>query len=533
MADRLKAIQAKLLEWWNQFTSKQKTIIVIMGAVVIFTFAILLYIFSRPQYVTFRQLASATETSAIVEVLDSAGIPNQVTGGGLTIEVEASQVDMAEVALGAAGLATSDPSLKDAISGGMSTTESERQKYYVEYLEKYLESNFENYTAVKSAKVQLHIPDQDGTLIAKQEESSAYIQLELNGTFTQENAANMAKATAAKLGNKSTENIIIMDTHANLLFSGEGDYTTAGQASSYLELTEQAEAFIKHKVANALLSSGQFHMVEVSPFLEFDYSSYEYTEHRYEAQDGREEGYKSHETVTESENTNGGGGVPGTDSNDDDKTTYVYEDGGDSSSSTSHRETDYLLDETMLSKMTPAGVIAYDKSSITVTAIAYNAVREEVVKSQGLLDDMTWEQYKDANNISVKIDVDDDFYSAVATATGIDKDEITIVAFRQNLFYDQERADVNWTDILSVATIIIILVLLGIVVYQSMGMKMVSESEEELSVEDLLQSTPEPEINDIGIEPKSETRRMIEKFVDENPEIAANLLRNWLDEDWR
>ena len=45
MAERLKAIQAKLLEWWNQFTSKQKTIIVIMGAVVIFTFAILLYIF--------------------------------------------------------------------------------------------------------------------------------------------------------------------------------------------------------------------------------------------------------------------------------------------------------------------------------------------------------------------------------------------------------------------------------------------------------------------------------------------------------
>jgi len=25
---------------------------------------------------------------------------------------------------------------------------------------------------------------------------------------------------------------------------------------------------------------------------------------------------------------------------------------------------------------------------------------------------------------------------------------------------------------------------------------------------------------------------MIEKFVDENPESAANLLRNWLNEDW-
>ena len=29
-----------------------------------------------------------------------------------------------------------------------------------------------------------------------------------------------------------------------------------------------------------------------------------------------------------------------------------------------------------------------------------------------------------------------------------------------------------------------------------------------------------------------ETRKLIEKFVDENPEAVANLLRNWLNEDW-
>ena len=31
---------------------------------------------------------------------------------------------------------------------------------------------------------------------------------------------------------------------------------------------------------------------------------------------------------------------------------------------------------------------------------------------------------------------------------------------------------------------------------------------------------------------KSETRLMIEKFVDENPEAVASLLRNWLNEEW-
>ncbi len=51
-------------------------------------------------------------------------------------------------------------------------------------------------------------------------------------------------------------------------------------------------------------------------------------------------------------------------------------------------------------------------------------------------------------------------------------------------------------------------------------------------MEKMLQSTPEPTVEDIDVETKSETRKMIDKFVDENPEAAANLLRNWLNEDW-
>ena len=83
--------------------------------------------------------------------------------------------------------------------------------------------------------------------------------------------------------------------------------------------------------------------------------------------------------------------------------------------------------------------------------------------------------------------------------------------------------------------IILILGLLAFVILRSMVSKKkeVVEEEPELSVEDMLQSTPEePEVDNIDVETKSETRKMVEKFVDENPEAAANLLRNWLNEDW-
>ena len=43
---------------------------------------------------------------------------------------------------------------------------------------------------------------------------------------------------------------------------------------------------------------------------------------------------------------------------------------------------------------------------------------------------------------------------------------------------------------------------------------------------------PGSRLQDIGYNEKSETRLLIEKFVEEKPEAAASLLRNWLNEEW-
>lgn len=53
-------------------------------------------------------------------------------------------------------------------------------------------------------------------------------------------------------------------------------------------------------------------------------------------------------------------------------------------------------------------------------------------------------------------------------------------------------------------------------------------------MDSLLEQTAENNepLEDIGYNEKTETRLLIEKFVDENPEAAAQLLRNWLNEDW-
>ncbi|MBR1930430.1 MAG: flagellar M-ring protein FliF, partial [Lachnospiraceae bacterium] len=384
---------------------------------------------------------------------------------------------------------------------------------------------------VKSVKVHLNIPEQNGTLASRAEEASAFIQLELDGTFTSANAANVARSVASFLHNETTANITIMDSDANILFAGGDDYSTAGIANSMQELQNQAESMISNQVRRVLYGTNQYSMIEVSSHLNMDYSSYEEAVKEYYANEGRDEGMIAHQDSFNSENTSAVGGPPGTDSNDG--TTYVWDTNSDTSSSQAELSTDYLPNESLVNKVTPAGAINYGSSSISVAAITYREIHEEDVRRQGLLDGgTTWEEYKSLNSADRRMTVDPEFYEMVANATGINEDRITIIAYETPVFYDRERMQINWSNVLSIVMLIVILGLLALVVVRSMTARTEVTEEEELSVEELLQSTPEAELEDIDVESKSDTRRMIEKFVDDNPEAAAALLRNWLNEDW-
>lgn len=65
----------------------------------------------------------------------------------------------------------------------------------------------------------------------------------------------------------------------------------------------------------------------------------------------------------------------------------------------------------------------------------------------------------------------------------------------------------------------------------------VEEVEPELSVEDLIVSTQledekEEMLAEIDTSVESEYKKQIEKFVNEKPEAVAQLLRNWLSDEW-
>ena len=537
MAERLRALWQKILDWWNQFTAKQKTLIVGAGTVVLLTIIILVTVLNQPQYITLAQATSTKEASEIKDLLDSNSINYKMSDDGLEFKVLKKDQANANLILGANDIQSYAYSISNVTEGSFSTTESDKQKKYVKYLESQLEHDMlVKFDAIETASVTLHIPDDDGTLIGNKDEASAWILLNINdpNSFGEENATFVAKAVAAALGKKSTNDIVILDYSGNLLFSGSEETTDAGIASNQLNLKTKAEQIVKNEVKKVLLGTKLYDDIQVASNLVLDFSKEEKTNHTYTPAEDQTQGVLSHESIYNAENVNGVSGIPGTDTNEDDETTYVTQDNTNSSSTISEETRDYLPNEEITTSTNIPGAIKYDESSISVTAINYVVMKEENY-DKAANGDMDWDDYKIANTEPASIDVPPEMINVVAKATGIAEANVAMAAYTQYIFIDKTGANVTVTDILQILTILIILGLLAFIVIRSMWTSKKTEEEPEpeaLSVEQLLESTPEETLEDIEMDTGSETKRLIEKFVDENPEAAATLLRNWLNEDY-
>ena len=161
---------------------------------------------------------------------------------------------------------------------------------------------------------------------------------------------------------------------------------------------------------------------------------------------------------------------------------------------------------------------------------------EEECKKLGYLDNVSWDEFKAQNGETTTLEVDQGVIDNISRGTGISTANISVIAYQRPYFQDKPTGNIlsNVTFWLQIALALVILGLLALVVIRSAVPLTVSEKEPELSVEEMLATTREkqPSVEEIDVQEKSETRKAIEKFVDENPEAVALLLRNWLNDGW-
>ena len=540
MIDRLKQIPARAMEWWKKYNTKQKAILLSIAAVVIVGLVILGVVLSKPKMVVLKECENTKEASDIQNLLRDNDIKFEVSNDGLVFSVRAEDEATATILLGENNITAYGyewENLNNVFSGGFSATEGDKGKKYKLYMEEDLAEKLKSLAAVEDARVTLNVPEDNGTLISRNEPSYAWVVLDLNSELEESVSQGLGRAIATALGTENTDNITILDSRGNTLFAGGESDSSVGSANNNLELKSKAETQVANEVRKAIMETNLYSSVSVVPNLDIEYKESTVTDREvYPARGQEDKGLPSSERDYSNNATGGAAAAPGTDANDN--TGYVVEDGAVTSQEITDHETTYDNSERVTNEKITSGRPNYETSSLAVVASKYQIYNERDMREDGLLDGTTFDEFVEANGENRPMEVDPTLVTMVANATGIAEENISIVAYEVPFFEYAKDESRNFMDYLPIVLAALIMLMLGFVVFRSTRREAeepVAEMEPELSVEALLESTKEAEqseLEDIGFTEKSEIRVLIEKFVDENPEAAASLLRNWLNEEW-
>jgi flagellar M-ring protein FliF len=533
MPEQLKKIIDRVVAWWKQFNNRQRILWVSVAAVILLALVILAVVVSRPDYVTIYEADTLAEASEISDLLTDNGISFATEDGGRAFKVDSKDEVTANYLLAENDYPSLSYSIENVTSGSFSQTSADKQRLWIDYLEKKFASDLSQMNGIESATVTITLPEDDGTILAKDEEGTAAVSLVLSSSLSEDQAYGIARLVATQLGNASTDGVTILDQNMNIIYSGADSNSYSSVASSQLTNTQKQTEWVEDQVKKALAST--YTNIDVSAHLEIDYSQKDQTKHEYYTNDGQTNGMVSSQSSYSAEANNYDGDIPGTDSNDD-ETDYMIDSTGTSYYTVDDTDTQYQNNELIEQITDQGGTIDPDNSSVSVVGTRFVTYTEAQLRASGALDDMTYEEYQELNSDPVEETIDDSFISLVSNATGIPVSSITFKSYVQPIYATTASSGRSLSDILQIVLAVLIFALLGYVVFRSTRKPAEQELEPELSVESLLEATQMSEedeaLDNIGYSEKSETRLLIEKFVDENPEAAALLLRNWLNDDW-
>ncbi len=537
MQERLKEIPTRLMEFWKKYSSKQKTIIIAVICLVLLAIGITAYLVSRPTYTKFQVFNELKDASAMADALNEQGITYKTSNDGLTIFVKQSDMTEAFYTMSDNNLVDTGYTWDKAFDNSMSTTESEKSQKRNLALQTEIQKSLNQYSFISDAKVFIEVPQQTYSILDEEEKTSITALVTVREDKKQELTTDTSQALAGWLANTvgtDLEHVLINDTDGNCIFNGAmadalgGTFT--GGATEYCEKLRET---IANNVTKMLVKLGYSDIQPGTQGIRFNMSKVETLTKRYSVAEGREYGYPTNLYTYASEGGSGDGGEPGTNSNDND-IDYVMQSGSRSSSSLKiEKYQDLLTDETIENIKNETPAILYDESSLGIVALRYRVYEEEQLEADGTLDNMTFDEFIAQNSERTQIDVSDEEIAVLSQGTGVDPARISIMAYEVPKFVEKPDTTRTIADYLMIILAVLIIALLIYVVIRGTAPVKVSEEEPELSVEQLLATTKENQsLDDIEFSDKSETRKMIEKFVDENPEAVAQLLRNWLNDEW-
>ncbi|MBQ9120657.1 MAG: hypothetical protein IJY09_11500 [Lachnospiraceae bacterium] len=491
---------------------------------------LLAYFLGRVTYTKWQTFEDVSTAKMAVELLDEAGIAYKVAADGVTVSVDSKRVIDATYAITDSSLLEDGlMSLEEMLNSDISTTNYEKQVKFSRYTLDDLAKQIEGVVGVEKARLNAIPVDRTTTILAESTEMQCTVFLTINKDFTKTMAESIAVGVSNALGNSSLESVKVIDQYGNLLYNGPEDEDVMS-LSNQMAQTEATYEFYRDLVVRYGLHLN-YDYVEAEFNLDINYDRIEEYLHEYLPAEGSDQGLLSVYEKYSAENSGSTEDVPGTDSNDE--TDYYIETSTAGKSSVDSEKMTYIPSERVTTTLKQFGVIDTENSSGAIILKRVRQYTERELEVLGLLEETTYEEYKINNSQPVQQETPQEFYDAFSKATGIDAENLQIIIYEIPEYLDPEEVGTDWNLIWTIVLFVVIILLLIFVVFRVSKPVEVIETEPELSVEKLLATTKENQsLDDIEFSEKSEVRKMIEKFVDENPEAVAALLRNWLNDEW-
>lgn len=527
VGNQFKDALGKLKNAWTELEATRKRMIIILVAALIVVAIVLVVILNavNSRYIVLYAGLPQEESVAGLTALEEAGLPGRINDDG-ELEVPARNENASMATLATVGIpgAVLDYSLLQQASG-LTMTDAEKRQYMKLQDESSLSAIIKTFPGVRDAFVNIHKDDNANKVWnAGSANNTASVKVTMNdgANLTPDQVAAIRHLVGPAQGIDS-KNVTVLSGETVLAASGE-DYTIMDATAQFLQrqgIQESIEEQLHNKTANVLrLGYPDATDYSITPSVELDWDAMLTEAMEYLPLEGTDHGVVQHE---EQQALMGTGqyaeGVVGEDQNTD-IPYYADLDGDGEWDAVDYYQTrDYLVSYTKQQIEKDGPKIAKSSIAVQVSGNITNDIRQ-----------MYRENISDATGVAIE---DITFSGIPVPGTGVEPEEPsvgTIIPWIPD----------NYLYIAALAIVVLIIALIVIMILRRRARKkklaaeaaaLEAEEAEALRIQQEIEERKR-QLKDAAIADQGEDAitEEVRDFARHNPEITANLLRNWLKE---
>lgn len=527
MPDVIKKYLDQFREFWNSLEKSQKTRLYITSAIVAVAIIASILVLTRPNRIVLFSGSDKKQIGEMVSILNENGIWNSAENNGTSIVIDSKNNNKAQILLAQSGYPKDGLTFEDAISKiGITTTESDKKHIWKAQQISDLEAKIKMLDNIDEAAVTLATPESsifynEGQ---KQPKPTAYVMVKPNKKLTDAQVEGIVMLVSRSVENLDPKDVTVADNNSNILNKDKSDDAISA-ANSQEELRQRRENELEQKVLN-YFSVGQYDnfdtlRVVANATLDFDKDKAQIKSiTNPQGMDGG--AVISSKTNEETIKNNAAAGEPGLQSNPGTTNNPSYQVGTDGNSDYSNKtaETNFGYDETLRETEKATGKLMPAESSLAISLWYGKKVTDPAKIDDAFISD-------------VKL--------AASNATGIPVKNISVSKLKmaqpevvQTTLNDRIRQFVTDYGFF----ILMLMLIIGLLIA---GIPRKKKLQDQDMLQPMLASAggpkfivPEAEdpLPEIELEERSEIKKQIDKFVKQKPDAVAQLLRNWLSDEW-